>query len=175
MLTRTLFYTPTVDLAPARTVQTAPKVDTSGIGERNFFGLAAAEPEIVLEELPVTPLNLILRGALTAINDANAGAIIENDKRQAEHFAIGDVVAENTTLKSVHSDRVVLARNGIFETLYFPGADDSPISSSGGGFRASTPISGAVLPSSGDSEERRKAIRERIEKMKQARKETRRN
>lgn len=169
MLLKTLFYSPTLNLATPRAAQAAPSIDTGAISKRNFFGFAEAEPTIVLEQLPETELKLVLKGAFTAVSEINAGAIIQNENNQTDHYRIGETVTDNTVLKSVHSDRIVLTRNGIFETLYFPDAEGSEKSGIGA-TKFSNSSGTRTLISSAGAEDRRAAIRERIEKLKEQRK-----
>lgn len=141
------------------------RVDTGPITERNFFGLAEAEPSIDVEELPETKLELVLRGAFAAGDSNEAGAIIEDDRKVANHYAIGDELPGDAQLKAVYADRVVLARNGLLETLYFPEEIDT------GGIGSRTNASATSGPGGTQSEdirkanERREAIRQRIRQL----------
>ena len=153
MLMSTLLFQPTLDITRNTPNQSTSLIDSSGIGERHFFGVANAKPEIIIDELPETKLELILRGAFTAQQDSNAGAIIEDDKRNSQHYAIGDTLPGDAILKSVHENKVVLTRNGIFETLYFPEVQKAD---------KNAPNFSIISQSPQEKEERRKAIRERI-------------
>jgi type II secretory pathway component PulC len=153
MLMSTLLFQPTVDIARNTPSQSTSLIDSNGIGERHFFGVANAKPVIVIDELPETKLELILRGAFTAQNESNAGAIIEDDKKKSQHYAIGDTLPGNAVLKSIHENKVVLTRNGIFETLYFPETQKGD---------KNLPNFSLDSQSPAEREERRKAIRERI-------------
>ncbi|MDB4456205.1 hypothetical protein N9141_00385 [bacterium] len=153
MLMSALLFQPTLDIARNIPSQSTSLVDSNGIGERHFFGVANAQPVIVIDELPETKLELILRGAFTAQKESNAGAIIEDDKRQSQHYAIGDTLPGDAILKSIHENKVVLTRNGIFETLYFPEIQKGD---------KNLPSFSIHSQSPQEKEERRKAIRERI-------------
>ena len=153
MLMSTLLFKPTLDIARSTPSQSTSLIDSNGIGERHFFGVANAKPVIVIDELPETKLELILRGAFTAQNESNAGAIIEDDKKNSQHYAIGDTLPGDAILKSIHENKVVLTRNGIFETLYFPEIKKNDKNS---------PNFSIMSQSPQEKEERRKAIRERI-------------
>jgi type II secretory pathway component PulC len=153
MLMSTLLFQPTVDIARNTPSQSTSLIDSNGIGERHFFGVANAKPVIVIDELPETKLELILRGAFTAQIESNAGAIIEDDKKKSQHYAIGDTLPGNAVLKSIHENKVVLTRNGIFETLYFPETQKGD---------KNLPNFSLDSQSPAEREERRKAIRERI-------------
>ena len=153
MLMSTLLFQPTLDITRNTPNQSTSLIDSNGIGERHFFGIANAKPEIIIDELPETKLELILRGAFTAQQESNAGAIIEDDQKKSQHYAIGDTLPGNAILKSVHENKVVLTRNGIFETLYFPEVQKTDKNS---------PIFPITSQSPQERDERRKAIRERI-------------
>jgi len=153
MLMSTLLFKPTLDIARSTPSQSTSLIDSNGIGERHFFGVANAKPVIVIDELPETKLELILRGAFTAQNEINAGAIIEDDKKNSQHYAIGDTLPGDAILKSIHENKVVLTRNGIFETLYFPEIKKTDKNSPNHFIQSQSPQ---------ERDERRKAIRERI-------------
>ncbi|MBT8139033.1 MAG: hypothetical protein KJP25_04640 [Gammaproteobacteria bacterium] len=141
------------------------RIDPAAITVRNFFGLADAEPTIDVEQLPETKLELVLRGAFAANESSEAGAIIEDDRKIAHHYAIGDELPGEAQLKAIYPDRVVLARNGLLETLYFP----EEIDTGGIGTRRNTSESrsGANVNSAATKEanERREAIRARIRQL----------
>ena len=153
MLMSTLLFQPTLDITRNTPSQSTSLIDSNGIGERHFFGIANAKPEIIIDELPETKLELILRGAFTAQNESNAGAIIEDDKKKSQHYAIGDTLPGDAILKSIHKNKVVLTRNGIFETLYFPEIQKTDKNSPSFSIQSQSPQ---------ERDERRKAIRERI-------------
>lgn len=142
-------------------------VDSAEISKRNFFGFADAEPEIAIDDLPETQLNLTLRGAFAGKDEKQAGAIIENnDDSKSEHYTIGEEVPGEATVKGIYADRVVLARNGLLETLYFPDLGDS----SGIGSRKNVNSSAVTRQKVETADEaaargRREAIRARIKQL----------
>lgn len=138
------------------------------ISSRNFFGLAEAQPELVVENLPETKLALILRGAFMGEDANGAGAIIENeDTNIADNYYIGESLPGDATLKAIYADRVVLSRNGLLETLYFPDISDSTgigeVKRDSGGASSYTPVEDPA------AEARREAIRERIRQLREKR------
>jgi len=162
ILLAALLYNPDIQLRLNVGSQGSSRVDPQSISQRNFFGLAEAEPTIAVEDLPETKLELVLRGAFAALEPAHAGAIIEDDRKVAQHYAIGDAVPGDATLKAIYADRVVLARNGLLETLYFPeeidtGGIDSRVNAS--------PTQAGMDQESRKNKERREAIRERIRQL----------
>lgn len=166
ILLAALLYNPDLNFQLKLGGEPVNTVDLGAIGQRNFFGLAQAEPTIAIEDLPETKLELILRGAFAAQNadhTDNAGAIIEDNRKVAQHYAIGDAVPGDATLKAIYPDRVVLARNGLLETLYFPDEVDTS------GINSRTNTSGAASrvnnPENQENKQRREAIRERIRQL----------
>jgi type II secretory pathway component PulC len=106
----TLKQQPAPVLEPKVTANTSVDISVA----HSLFGLAEQA-----QNLPSTQLELTLRGAFTAVDPKHASAIIEING-QAKNYRTGQTITGNTTLHSVHSDRVILARNSELETLYFP-------------------------------------------------------
>tara|TARA_B100000767_G_C19689463_1_gene503324 strand:- start:292 stop:906 length:615 start_codon:yes stop_codon:yes gene_type:complete len=118
LLITTLAYTPQLNDEAYHRQTNNPVVDTDAINLRHFFGLADAEPQVIVEALPTTQLNLTLAGLFTSTNKKKGGAIIIDAKKESNFFSIGEKLTGNVTLLSVHSDRIVIDRNGIYETLF---------------------------------------------------------
>ncbi|MEZ5543225.1 MAG: type II secretion system protein GspC [Pseudomonadota bacterium] len=76
-------------------------------------------------EAPDTSLNLTLKGVLAADVKEDARAIIADQRGQDEHYAIGGTLPGNVELSAIYPDRVILLRNGRYETLRLP-TDDKP-------------------------------------------------
>ncbi len=165
-----IFFSPKTQIFVDRAENINRKsVNPDLISDRHFFGVASDKQEIQVDDLPETKLELTLRGAFAATEKEASGAIIEDDKKIAQKYEVGDELPGNVTLSAVYSDRVVLSRNGNYETLYFPslgsdkGLDTKSFNNnwSSGGSR------------SGDNDgletqaakERRDAIRERIRQL----------
>ncbi|HYQ72190.1 MAG TPA: type II secretion system protein GspC [Gammaproteobacteria bacterium] len=81
---------------------------------------AAPVREAVPIEAPDTRLKLVLRGALSSDDPAHARAIIADPRGKEDQYAIGDNLPGNAELSEVHPDRVILKRNGRYETLRLP-------------------------------------------------------
>lgn len=163
-LTAALLFNPEIQLTAQKRGQPSHVINTQSIGSRNFFGFAKTEPELLTETLPETQLELILRGAFTAQDKQNAGAIIEDEQKIANHYAIGDELPGDAILKAIYANRVVLARNGMLETLYFP---ENEKSTAGVGSRKNTRAASNTVQAqdSRQATERRNAIRERIKQL----------
>jgi general secretion pathway protein C len=71
-------------------------------------------------EAPDTRLKLVLRGALSSDDPEHARAIIADPRGKEDQYAIGDTLPGNAELSEVHPDRVILMRNGRYETLRLP-------------------------------------------------------
>ncbi len=171
-LVSTLLYTPKLDLLGGGAPVAVADVNTAQIGERNFFGLAGKDgPVIQVDNLPETTLQLTLRGAFMATTSSIGGAIIEDEAKQAAHYTVGDELPGDAELKGVYADRIVLSRNGVLETLYFPSDDNASVgigtrlppgtSTTGSGPASRSSINLSPI----EAEERRKAVRERIQKL----------
>jgi len=163
ILLTALLYSPDINFQISAGETPTNNINPQDIGQRNFFGLAQAAPSIIVEDLPETKLELKLRGAFTAVDNANAGAIIEDDRKVAHHYAIGDEVPGDATLRAIYADRVVLARNGLLETLYFPDEIDTSGINTRRNINASD--SGTNSVDSEANKQRRDAIRDRIRQL----------
>lgn len=84
----------------------------------NLFGRAPAAAND--QTLPQTQLQVTLRGVFTADDPALASAIIETEDGKMQIVRAGTNIGNDTTLQRVYANRVVLARGGIMENLYFP-------------------------------------------------------
>jgi general secretion pathway protein C len=80
----------------------------------------AAPPGPVPIEAPDTRLKLVLRGALSSDDPEHARAIIADPRGKEDQYAIGDNLPGNAELSEIHPDRVILKRNGRYETLRLP-------------------------------------------------------
>lgn len=82
--------------------------------------LAAPVKEAAPIEAPDTRLKLVLRGAFSSDDPEHARAIIADPRGKEDQYAIGDNLPGNAELSEVHPDRVILKRNGRYETLRLP-------------------------------------------------------
>jgi type II secretion system protein C len=123
LLLTTLAYTPELNREPEKRQAINSAVSTEAINGRHFFGQADEEPQVIIETLPETKLNLTLAGLFASPNQKDGGAIIINQRQQSQFFSIGEKLPSGVTLQSVHRDRVVINRNGMFETLFIQDID----------------------------------------------------
>ena len=123
LLLSAMAYTPEIIHEPEKQQIITPVVSTEAINARYFFGQADDGPQVIIEALPETKLNLTLAGLFTSKSQKDAGAIILDDRKQSQYFSLGEKLPGGVTLMSVHKDRVVINRNGIYETLFIEDID----------------------------------------------------
>lgn len=134
----------------------------------SLFGQAAATA--TSGPLQETDLQLTLRGVFTASDPGNASAMLELPDGRAQIVRVGGSVAPGTTLQEVFSNHIVLARNGVQESLYFPTPQSSDVATATteGSVPEATPgLEPADAPPAGASPEeiKRAAILRRLEEL----------
>lgn len=115
-----------------RPVAMAPSLDggitVSGGGRlqplaaHQVFGRSEEQPrvaEVVRRSAPETRLNLRLEGVLVAERPEDSGAIVAGSNGVTEHYRVGDILPGNAELAEVEPGRVLIRRNGQYETLTF--------------------------------------------------------
>ena len=124
-------------LAPAETPESAPVVTGElparadpavqlirQLPEWHLMGVVTQAAAPVKQAAPVdapdTRLQLVLRGALSSDDKDHARAIIADPRGKEDQYAIGDTLPGNAELSEVYPDRVILLRNGRYETLRLP-------------------------------------------------------
>ncbi|MCF6217805.1 MAG: type II secretion system protein GspC [Gammaproteobacteria bacterium] len=96
-------------------------LDINAISRYQLFGkrlqhvAEATEPVVA----PETKLKLELRGVI-ATGDSFGAAIIADDRRREGYYRIGDELPGGVGLHEVFADRVILDRDGVYETLTLP-------------------------------------------------------
>ena len=123
-LFKTFYDTPSINMEPKS--ELTQKAETLSVKDFDLlFGFNNRnEARNKSTDIPKTKLNLILRGVLADI-DANAedSSVIIQSSSQDKLYSPGDSLPGGVTLKEVHSDHVILSRNGQFEKLFFPDSD----------------------------------------------------
>ncbi len=87
-----------------------------------MFGKAANQApvaEVVRRSAPETRLNLSLEGVMIAQRPEDSGAIVAGSNGVTEHYRVGDTLPGNAQLAEVEASRVLIRRNGQYETLSF--------------------------------------------------------
>lgn len=85
-----------------------------------LFGAADSGSGGATTTAPDTSLNLTLSGVIAADDPAIALAFISVAGAQEKSYAINEQVAGGAIVKEIYQDRVILSRNGRFETLRMP-------------------------------------------------------
>jgi general secretion pathway protein C len=112
-------------------------------------------------DAPDTRLKLVLRGALSSDDQEQARAIIADPRGQEEHYAIGDTLPGNAELSKIYPDRVILQRNGRYETLRLP-EDGASKGRSGNTVASRANTRRNITPSSASPAERLKNMRKQL-------------
>lgn len=106
-----------VAAAPGSSASRGP--DISVITNARMFGeLAALAPaDADLSAAPDTSLSLTLLGILAGNTDLDSRALIGTQTGEEQPYSIGEDITRGVSLHAIFPDRVVLSRNGSFETL----------------------------------------------------------
>ncbi len=96
--------------------------DPQQIANWHLFGVAGRDAPVKKApvDAPETRLKLTLRGVFSSHDKANARAIIGDPRGKEESYAIGDPLPGGAKLSEIYPDRIILERNGRFETLRLP-------------------------------------------------------
>jgi general secretion pathway protein C len=125
------------DPAPiARNLAAAAAPPIERIAEWNLFGRAAAPAAAAPAapvEAPKTRLQLTLRGVAASPTTDDARAIIADPSGRERHYRPGEPVPGGASLAEVHPDRVLLLRNGRYETLPLAKLEGGPGGEAGAG------------------------------------------
>jgi len=100
-----------------------PDVPTSELIDSHLFGEAdeadAGQVERVLTA-PETKLQLALKGIVSTDDSKLGYAIIQKSDKEEKHFQVGESVFGLAILDEIYVDRVILVRDGRYETLRLP-------------------------------------------------------
>jgi general secretion pathway protein C len=108
---------------PAPVQRQQPRIDEQQIAGWHIFGVAGEEKPVAQPatvDAPDTSLKLTLRGVFASDDPAEARAIVGDPRGKEEHYSVGDPLPGNATLTEIHPDRIILERNGRYETLRLP-------------------------------------------------------
>ena len=75
--------------------------------------------DVVKRSAPETRLNLSLQGVLVAQRPEDSGAIVAGSNGVTEHYRVGETLPGNAELAEVEPGRVLIRRNGQYESLSF--------------------------------------------------------
>ncbi len=96
-------------------------VNTQAIADTHLFGIAApASSDSDPNNLPQTQISLVLAGTI-AFHDPQAGfAIVGENASAAKFYKVGAAINGAIHLHAVYTDRVIIDRAGVLETLSLP-------------------------------------------------------
>lgn len=87
-----------------------------------FFG-KPSDPAVVSEvarrSVPETGLRLRLEGVLVGLRPEDSGAIVAGSNGKTEYYRVGDTLPGNAELAEVEPHRILILRNGQYESLAF--------------------------------------------------------
>lgn len=107
-----------------------------------LFGRPQNSPpvaDVVRQSAPETRLRLRLEGVMVAERAESSGAIVAGTDGVTEYYRVGDTLPGNAELVEVEPNRILIKRNGMFETLTF---EDNPDV----GLVADQPANGSASP-----------------------------
>ncbi|WP_290651297.1 type II secretion system protein GspC [Aquisalimonas sp.] len=112
--------------APAPSQAMVTREETASpeaIAQWHLFGEAEpldSEPPARIDA-PETRLNLQLKGVFYSPDAARAQAIVTTGRDGTKQYRAGDSIRGGGTIEAIYEDRVILRREGAFETLSLPG------------------------------------------------------
>jgi general secretion pathway protein C len=92
------------------------------VGSYNLFGVSTAPAGVVLSErqqAPETGLQVTLSGVMVGRIGQKSGAIIVQSSGESDYYREGDSLPGGVELVEVQHDRVLIRRNGRYESLTF--------------------------------------------------------
>ena len=109
--------------APPSKVATPQRLPTDQMADWHLFGIADEQEKTHVKRMlnaPETKLKLSLKGIVATDNRLDGYAIIQKPDKEELHFKVKDSVFGLATLEEIYIDRVILLRNGGYETLRLP-------------------------------------------------------
>ncbi len=106
-----------------------PKLVAREIVKLHLFGTVddtPVSPMDIPKEVTVSLSRLKLRGVMATNIPGEALAVIE-DGGKADYYTVGDPLPDGATLVQVFSNKVIIERNGRYESLQLPEDDEVPI------------------------------------------------
>jgi general secretion pathway protein C len=127
-----------VTAAPAPLNRQQPRIDERQVAGWHLFGVAGEEMPVEKKvlEAPETRLKLTLRGVFASEESTGGRAIVGDPRGKEENYAVGDPLPGGAKLSEIYPDRIILERNGRFETLRLPKELTHPDSGNAGNLSA---------------------------------------
>ncbi|MBK7249921.1 MAG: type II secretion system protein GspC [Gammaproteobacteria bacterium] len=112
---------PTSKRAPAPVTGQAPVrgIDLAALVNAHLFGVPAAAGSQT-GSAPQTTMSLVLAGVLAEDDPLKGYAIVGESAASAKLYAVGDTIPGGARLHSIYSDRVLIDRGGVIESLSLP-------------------------------------------------------
>lgn len=101
---------------------------TAPLASYEIFGRAAGDQPVadaVRQSAPATRLRLTLEGVMVAERPENSGAIVTSGSNVTAHYRVGDVLPGNAELVEVEPGRILIRRQGAYESLTFDDSDSA--------------------------------------------------
>lgn len=86
-----------------------------------FAGRVAAPSDAVAEDAPETSLDLVLKGIRAVTGDGEATATIVTPDNRQSLFREGDEILRGVVISRILSDRIILDKDGTYESLFREG------------------------------------------------------
>jgi general secretion pathway protein C len=135
---------------PAPLAAGGQRTDLNAVARAPLFGVPPSAARSDGAGAPPTRAALVLAGTL-AVRDPKAGLAIVGESAQAARlYAAGSNLPGGARLHEVYTDRVILDRDGVLETLMMP----RPSASGTGGTARLSPPGNSAEPSIADSVQR---------------------
>ncbi|MBO6851046.1 MAG: general secretion pathway protein GspC [Marinobacter sp.] len=100
----------------------AGRASSTAIASYELFGRpegGSRVAEVVRRSAPETGLRLRLEGVLLAERPEDSGAIVAGSNGETAHYRVGDTLPGNAELAEVETGRILIRRNGRYESLAF--------------------------------------------------------
>ena len=117
---------------PPAAMPPPPQLDIGGLVNAHLFGNAAVQASGDAANAPPSSMPLVLAGVLATEDPKEGMAIIGESAQAAKVVAVGQQVPGGAQLHSVYSDRAIIDRGGVLESVYLP-------RQTGGGIGAAAP------------------------------------
>jgi general secretion pathway protein C len=102
------------------------QLDIGGLVNAHLFGNAAAPASGDAANAPPSSMPLVLAGVLATDDPKQGMAIIGESAQAAKVVAVGQQVPGGAQLHSVYSDRAIIDRAGVLESVYLPRRTGGP-------------------------------------------------
>jgi general secretion pathway protein C len=97
-----------------------PPLDIGGIVNSHLFGNAAVQATGDAANAPPSSMPLVLAGLMATADPKEGMAIIGESAATAKVVSVGQQVPGGAQLHSVYSDRAIIDRSGVLESVFLP-------------------------------------------------------